>query len=540
MRLLRRILFISIIFLLFPLLTDLLIPGGRQLSDQRFGGSAQTLARASDQWWNHNLTELQTVYRAAEQKTLAKETAEQRAAAAQPLPQSSGPDKTIASSAGDIAVYDTGFAGVDFSRDSREYQLPNGDLFYQQRLSYYEDARDQQQVVAAVIHVQGNGGTIRRYDPIAQAWNIGELAEGQYAGHMYFIDTDQQSLIITAPLNYYSRTNQTLEAVPDDTGSLEIRREADDWLVILYARTLPGGQSEYFYLRGEDPLIDWSQSGSSAWSSYDFSYNNRWCYVGYYYLAPSQYIPSGENYYHRLPAAYIASQMAFNDSRGAQDLALCMLDVMLELQNKAGWFPTYAGTDWLLQDYQIGPGFYDTRFNSDLMKAVIQLAQSYQIEEFTRAAWRYGTFYLGMAAANHFDITDAAGQTGWLVYDYYSPAAQSPTHCSLNHQAAEIMVLYRLNELTGDPQYEQLAQKMLLGITNLGSRWIKGNGSLHYAYLPDGNCGMDDYLYLTYNDLYQLQQLLVKRYGQENAGLAQLLATKLAWLQRNHVSGYDG
>ncbi|MDO4733519.1 MAG: hypothetical protein Q4B50_08430, partial [Bacillota bacterium] len=126
----------------------------------------------------------------------------------------------------------------------------------------------------------------------------------------------------------------------------------------------------------------------------------------------------------------------------------------------------------------------------------------------------------------------------WLIWDYDHHSGCLPNHSSLNHQIAEILVLYHLFDLTGYQGYEELAAKMLRGILAVGEDWILEDQNLAYAYLPDGSMGLQDYPYLTYNDLFDLRQTLDARYGSHDPLLDKLMSAKMHWMQRNGVSGY--
>lgn len=69
--------------------------------------------------------------------------------------------------------------------------------------------------------------------------------------------------------------------------------------------------------------------------------------------------------------------------------------------------------------------------------------------------------------------------------------------------------------------------------------WYKPDGDLNYSYKPDGTCSGQDYPYLTYNDLLELQRLYAARHGQENPAIARLLQVKLTWMNKNGVTGYN-
>ena len=142
-------------------------------------------------------------------------------------------------------------------------------------------------------------------------------------------------------------------------------------------------------------------------------------------------------------------------------------------------------------------------------------------------------FFMDFAQQEHF--TSASG--GWFIPDY-TPAPLQKPHCSLNHQLAECIELYRLADLLQRPELEELADLMLLAVSDTKDQWIKENGDLHYCIFPDGSFGMQDYPYLTYNDLYELQTLLTKRRGQPDETLQFLMDQKKIWMDANGVTDY--
>ncbi|KUG04613.1 hypothetical protein ASZ90_017974 [hydrocarbon metagenome] len=87
-------------------------------------------------------------------------------------------------------------------------------------------------------------------------------------------------------------------------------------------------------------------------------------------------------------------------------------------------------------------------------------------------------------------------------------------------------------------EYLELADRMILGITNMRDRWIMPDGNLEYAYLVDDSMGFVDYTYLTYNDLFKVQLLLEQINGTRNADLDVLMKSKRTWMNANSSSDY--
>ena len=216
-----------------------------------------------------------------------------------------------------------------------------------------------------------------------------------------------------------------------------------------------------------------------------------------------------------------------------------MIDLMREQQNEYGFIPSQAGSTWLKTDYGIEPGYYDTRFNTDFWLANINAAENFGVTGWLDKTRKYADFLVRFAEQHHFTF-GAGDDEGWLVQDYWHPNGESsPTHASLNHHAAEAEFLYRMADAVDEDSYAVLADRMVRGIEQSELLWYKPDGDLNYSYKPDGTCSGQDYPYLTYNDLLELQRLYAARHGQENPAIARLLQVKLTWMNKNGVTGYN-
>ena len=339
---------------------------------------------------------------------------------------------------------------------------------------------------------------------------------------VYFLHGTDRTILLQPPLgretgaldgtNYVAKNEENgTVSYENDTLTVAFSGQCGDW----WAYLTPGD------INGEDGL---------AWLSRctveKFGADNRLTLDGYYYTTPGDYTPSGENCYYRIPAAYIASKLACrSDSLHGYQMATAMLDLQQAHYYPQGFLPTCPESGWLSRDYGIGPGFYDTRFNTDIAMAYLALGRELGIETFTRQAMEYAA-YLVNHAKNHAVSTG----DGILVDDYAHPDGNSPTHCSLNHQLAEILFLLQ----TEDTAAESTALRMLRGVEETEEHWVREDGNLHYARFPDGAYGDEDYPYLTYNDL-----LALNRYLGGNAALERLMETKRTWMDANGVTGYN-
>ena len=391
---------------------------------------------------------------------------------------------------------------------------------------------------AAQIELDAGAGTVRRYDAAAGRWLVQPLRSGTLPRGMYFIRTETQELILVTPQSYERRENGMIEWLPAQDGVLQVAQREQGYSLILRSGMLRNGSySDYLIVRAPAPMIDWGDPDAvSRWENYNLTDRNRWCLDGYYYLAPSTYFPYGRNYFHNQPAAYIACKMMRDRHDGAsRALGLAMMDGMRRQQNEQGYIPVRSGSVWLRDSYGIAPGYFDTRWNSDLWLGMLDAAYHFGVTEWLAPAQRYADFLLVHAEERHFTVSDGVRE-GWLVQDYWHPEGQrGPTHTSLNHHAAEAVFLYRIAAMTGEESYAVMADRMVRGIEVTASRWIKPNHDLHYSYRPDGTWGGTDYPDLTYYDLIELQRLYTARHGTANGALTRLIASKKSWMQAQGV-----
>ena len=287
------------------------------------------------------------------------------------------------------------------------------------------------------------------------------------------------------------------------------------------------------------PLIEWDRADAATlWAGRLLNNTDRWLEDGYYYVQPEGYTPAGKNYFYRLSAAYMATAMAWPCADpAAKYLSLPMIDKMISYQTEEGYFPTTSESDWLQTDYGIGTGFYDTRFNTDFATGLVAAYQTYGMAECRAAMRRYLDFFEAHAARNHIAFAGDAGE-GWMVSEYWNPNGGKQTHASLNHQASELLLLQRARDVM-QLDHTELSDKMLRGIENSESIWVKADGNLEYGVMPDGTTMMgEDYPELTYNDLYDLQDYLEKHGTPRSQPIRRLMISKREWMIHNKVTGY--
>lgn len=396
-------------------------------------------------------------------------------------------------------------------------------------------------VLLESIQIQEKTGNLIHWDASAGEWRSTELSGSVIRSSCVILQTGEGSeYLIYSPKVYRHLENSSLEYLEGMDGYLEIVETDGGFSVSLMAPSIPGACSaEYmFVLSPGDALFDWERTNTlDYWSLYTLDGDARWCVDGFYFPAPDTYVPGGKNIYYSCIAAYLCKSFAYGVPFHpvSEDLAIATLETMLQLQEEEGYFPTRSLSTWLLADYGMGSGFYDTRFNTDLMEIFCYISDWAACREFDESVRAYFEFFLAFAEDHHYETESG----GWLVQDYWRPQARGDTHSSLNHQAAEIILLYRCAEYFNAPEMEDCADKMLLGIRDSASEWIRSDGNLHYARYPDGTYGGADYPYLTYNDLRKLQILAYEKYGFWDQDIQGLMNAKKTWMDANRITEYD-
>lgn len=423
------------------------------------------------------------------------------------------------------------------SLQRRIYDFADGSLFLQQR-SIYSGAVAADLLLELPLDAQSL--RLRYYD--GAAWqNVNCLPEQLPLTTLFFDltlnDGSRQQLIVSPVYAYETRENASLRWREDWCGTLQLLREESGYVLRIYSGTAEAHRCEFWLLRGVE-LVDWQAADAEAlWARCALADSNRWCWDGYYYSTPSTYLPYGEDYFYSMPSPYIAAHLLQADQPGAAELLpLVMLDVMRGRLNEQGFVPMSTVSTWLHEAYGIGKNYYDTRWNTDLAESWLLAYQRLGVTELLDAAVRYADFLTSYAEAHHFTV----GERGWLVYDYWQEGADNANHCSLNHQAAEAVFLYRIYRETGAEEYATCADALLMGIGSSLELWRRADKDLNYALTPELQVVGTDYPYLTYNDLLALQAELVEVLGAESAGINTLLGDKLIWMQRNGVTGYKG
>ncbi len=355
-----------------------------------------------------------------------------------------------------------------------------------------------------------------------------------------FIDTDKSALIISIPSVYTNNKfeNNTQEYNPDLEEPVSITINEDDTVSVTY--TFPFDTDyvgEIWYLLSTDnKLADWNNINHFNVLKQELADGRRFSWDGYYFQIPYNYIPYSETMLYRQPSNYAGASMTkYGDFLAAYDLGYVFTYTCMENQNDLGYWATGPKSGWLSEDFNIGANFYDTRFNTDFAVNLINAYKRYNNDDFLMAVCKYAEYFIDHATDNHYETKNG----GWLVEDYGYDYEHNRTHVSLNHQLAELNVLYTLYQTTREEKYKELADKMLLAVEDSRDQWVLANNNLNYAlYYMAGTNTMVDYPYLTYNDLFETQSLYKSIYGKENDVIKYLMDCKMEWMLANEVTGY--
>lgn len=259
----------------------------------------------------------------------------------------------------------------------------------------------------------------------------------------------------------------------------------------------------------------------------------------YAYMPKTYSAAGGQNYdgsIYRRPAAWM---LAFGLVGSPSDLFVLLNKRFAysyaELFNERGFVTTPPVSNWLKADYNLDGDFYDTRFNTDTIMKLKDFEQMYPDASLKKVIKRYADFYLNFAKNHRFQTKGFN-----FVPDYAdNNLSQNGIHSSLNHYLMEGAAMLELGDYFANSAYTDEGFRILTDLDSSASIWIKPDGDLYYAVDRLGNMIKDDYVSVTYNDLYYtLDMLRVKGKLNYFPGLRNLYKTKRDWLKKNNLTQY--
>ncbi len=385
------------------------------------------------------------------------------------------------------------------------------------------------------LSIPALSGALIRYEGEDGLWTSEPLREGVFRRENICLETEEGFFFFSLPQAYEDLGRSTVRCLDGSEGLLMIEAPEEGGFRVDMLGLCPAEgfcDALVLRMRGERPDFQ-GENSITVWDRYTREGTSRWLFDGYHRFAPEAYEPTCEDGYYFCPAGFITDLMAkqIGSCPAARYLALASWDTMLSRQSGEGFWKTEPRSLWLYGSYGIEEGFYDTRFNTDLMETGLVIYEKLGYLPGVEAVRRYADFYKAYAGDEHTETVSG----GWLVADYGGTGTHAPVHTSLNHQAAECRCLYGLAELLEDPELGELADRLLSAILDTGAGWIKPDHDLYYSVSAAGEFSGRDYLTLTFEDLTGLKELLLSKGRPIDSRLQLLIDEKEFWLIENEL-----
>lgn len=387
--------------------------------------------------------------------------------------------------------------------------------------------------------IPGDKGEINYFDENKELISR-ELKDGKLPlKTILIVETDKYSMILSQAYSYKDLGNGTKDSYPE-TYPVEIEKQEGYWKVTYNYKNMKDYHGIMWGVGSDKRLVNLDDKNQrKIWSNYDISNNSRLAEDGYYYKSPDSYRPATENSFWRNPSMYIVqSWIKTGGSLAADILGRSFLLIGSDNINEEGYLPTLPESNWLKTDYDIGAGFFDTRFNADIGDTYLEAYKKFDYSKFRDSYLELANYYSNHIYKNHYKVFNTDGEEGWLVQDYAYKAMYKPTHVSLNHHIHAANWFLKMYEIENEKSFEDIALKMLKGVKITRDKWIKTDKNLHYSYRPDGTMGGNDYPYLTYNDLLLFQKTYSRIYGKLDDDIEILMESKKQWMDNNGVVDY--
>ena len=222
------------------------------------------------------------------------------------------------------------------------------------------------------------------------------------------------------------------------------------------------------------------------------------------------------------------------DCRLLEDVVHSASYTLLKNQGEDGFWHSDVSVNYLNKAYQLGAGYIDTRMSVDASLFLLKFGLKYNDKLAIDKA---------KAFKEYFNLLKSKG----LVYrngegvnypDYYSNNLSIKTVASLNHALYEMNYLYTLYNLTSDEEARILADEILAYINNSSDSWITPKGDLYYAISPIDKYFGEDYINITYMDLFVAKSIL-NYMGIESQGIDKLYQKKGEYLEQDNTSDLE-
>lgn len=373
-------------------------------------------------------------------------------------------------------------------------------------------------------------------------WTVKPLREGILRGSCFYIESGKDAYFINLPGAFRSLEKTVVENVSFWTAYARCAKDSQKkgYILTLQSYCPQDGFTDCLVYRTK-LKADWNMDNiATLWDRYTQNGTAKWLYDGYYRTVPTAYTPTCANGYYRCPASFLLAVLKNQVplAKEAAPLTLACLSVVMEQQNALGFWETRPQSNWLYADYGIEAGFYDTRFNTDLMLLLCDLKDCLGDMPFKNQVRRYADFYKNDFIKNYSRETSGGGILPYDYCPYQQAAPAQPALTSLNHLAAETLLMYRLADALEEPSLERLADRLLAAIEDTGMNWVKDDHDFYYGVSADGIYQRTDYVSLTYDDLLTLQRWLTDHGRTPSPVITGLLHEKKQWMDANNVKDY--
>ncbi len=345
-----------------------------------------------------------------------------------------------------------------------------------------------------------------------------------------FLDGEEKSLVLGPVDQLQDLGHGVLREMK--TSRVSVQRNQGESEFRFPLSSTQGGIIRLWGVISHEKLVNWgNETDVSSIRVADLNRARKFWLDGTYDMVPFSYVPTDPRGFWRCPAQHVGRSFLSKESRFTYAIGISSMYSSINSQNSAGYWPTRPRSNWLFEDYGFGHDFYDTRFNTDAAQYLLEAFQTYGEDNALARAHQYARFLCSFAREKAYRSKNG----GYLVPDYQDSSGKHQTHTSLNHLLAEMNFLYEMFLTTGVTEYKETADRMLMAIQDTRDEWIKENGELWYARLPNGDYGFEDYPTLTLNDLRQSQQILLRITGHRDPNLDRLIISKETYNRKNGI-----
>lgn len=222
------------------------------------------------------------------------------------------------------------------------------------------------------------------------------------------------------------------------------------------------------------------------------------------------------------------------DQHFLSDICMNSLVALLENRNSEGYWSNGTISKWLQEEYGIQDQYFDTRFCTDAALFMLRMYETFEVPEALVGARKIGDILVdGIRKGFCYETPNY----GFMLQDYFIYSSPSlKVHTSLNHLLNEASFLILLGEATQEETYTNAAIRIINGIVATDEKWKNtANGDLHYAMLPSGEFGLQDYVTLTYHDLIRFRSYTSQYLQEEPAFVQNLGSWKEEFLVKKNI-----